>query len=225
MTGTIFKMAENKCKGDAFSRFSSSAFFERHNGGTNVTKLQFSRVLGKYQTQMQHCPTCCDRLNNLKPTSVSTIPTMLGDVVPTCCVRLHGALLHGSSFFSFLVFTARALGAWAIKRRKKTRSTTCRRDRANEANKGHKTDATSHNVVACCWGFFGQQCCVRLHGPKRLTGFKLYATSANKCQHCGGSMQTDATCWAQQCCVLLANNVASVCIGLKRYVSSNVLII
>ena len=25
----------------------------------------------------------------------------------------------------------------------------------------------------------GQQCCVRLHGPKSLTGFKLYATSAN----------------------------------------------
>ena len=28
-------------------------------------------------------------------------------------------------------------------------------------------------------------------------------------------MQTDATCWAQQCYVLLANNVASVCMGLK----------
>ena len=25
----------------------------------------------------------------------------------------------------------------------------------------------------------GQQCCFRLHGPKSLTGFKLYATSAN----------------------------------------------
>ena len=25
----------------------------------------------------------------------------------------------------------------------------------------------------------GQQCCVRLHGPKSLTGFKLYATSTN----------------------------------------------
>ena len=25
----------------------------------------------------------------------------------------------------------------------------------------------------------GQQCCARLHGPKSLTGFKLYATSAN----------------------------------------------
>ena len=39
----------------------------------------------------------------------------------------------------------------------------------------------------------GQQCCVRLHGPKSLTGFKLNATSANKCQHCCGSMQMDAT--------------------------------
>ena len=42
-----------------------------------------------------------------------------------------------------------------------------------------------------------------------------YATSANKCQHCCGSMQTDATCRAQQCWVLLANNVASVCMGLN----------
>ena len=25
----------------------------------------------------------------------------------------------------------------------------------------------------------GQQCCVRLHGPKSLTGFNLYATSTN----------------------------------------------
>ena len=42
-------------------------------------------------------------------------------------------------------------------------------------------------------GVVGQQCCVRLHGPKSLTSFKLYATSTNKCQHCCGSMQTDAT--------------------------------
>ena len=49
----------------------------------------------------------------------------------------------------------------------------------------------------------GQQCCVRLHGPKSLTGFKLYATSAYKCQHCCDSMQTDETCWAQQCSVTL----------------------
>ena len=50
----------------------------------------------------------------------------------------------------------------------------------------------------------GRQCCVRLYGPKRLTGFKLYATAANivvvpckRTQHVG------------------RNNVASVCIGPK----------
>ena len=33
----------------------------------------------------------------------------------------------------------------------------------------------------CCvlLGVFGQQCCVRLEGSQSLTGFKLYATSAN----------------------------------------------
>ena len=56
------------------------------------------RVLGKYQTQTPQgitakatFPTCCDRLNTLKPTSANTIPTMLGDVAPRCCARLHGA--------------------------------------------------------------------------------------------------------------------------------------
>ena len=57
-------------------------------------------------------------------------------------------------------------------------------------------------------------------GPKSLTGFRLYATSANKCQHCCGFVQTDATCWAQQCCVLLANNVAAyVCMGLTPVIT------
>ena len=57
-------------------------------------------------------------------------------------------------------------------------------------------------------------CCV-----KSLTGFQLNATSAYKCQHCCGSMQTDATslniAGPQQCCVLLANKVVSVCMGLN----------
>ena len=68
----------------------------------------------------------------------------------------------------------------------------------------------------CCalLGIFSQQCCVRLHGPKSLTCFKLYARNANECQYYSGSMHMDTTCWAQQCCVSLANNVASVCIGL-----------
>ena len=91
--------------------------------------------------------------------------------------------------------------------------------------------AWNHNNVGTCWhlllkahangpnkcqqlptllGVVGQQCCVRLHGPKSLTGFKLYATSVNKCQHCCGSMQTDATSDN----IVGPNNVGSVCMGL-----------
>ena len=46
-----------------------------------------------------------------------------------------------------------------------------------------------------------------------LFKFDWFQTLPHECQ-CG-SMQTDAICWAQQCCVLLANNVASVFMGLK----------
>ena len=60
-----------------------------------------------------------------------------------------------------------------------------------------------------------QHCCATLHRSqnnrnvgtcwaKSLTGFKLYATSANKYQHCCGSMQTDATSHN-----IVANNVRS----------------
>ena len=74
-----------------------------------------------------------------------------------------------------------------------------------------QTDATSHNIAACCWGFFGQQCCVLLHGTKSLTGFKLYATSANivvvPCKRTQNVGPNNV--------VLLANNVASLCMGLK----------
>ena len=52
-------------------------------------------------------------------------------------------------------------------------------------------------------------CCVRLHVYKRLTGFKLCPTTCNRV-----GVQTDATCDIQQCWELLANNVASVCMGL-----------
>ena len=66
-----------------------------------------------------------------------------------------------------------------------------------------QTDATSHNIVGCVLlGVFSQQCCVRLHVPKSLTGFKLYATSATSANTVV-VLQTDATCWAQRCCVRL----------------------
>ena len=77
-----------------------------------------------------------------------------------------------------------------------------------------QTDATSHNMVACCWGFVANNVAsVCMDLLKSLIGFKLYATNANKCQHCCGSMQTDATCWAQQCCVRLHGPLRSVLEG------------
>ena len=45
------------------------------------------QMLGTCANIMQHCPTWCTNERNM------LCPTMLGDVVPTCCVRLHGPLL------------------------------------------------------------------------------------------------------------------------------------
>ena len=62
------------------------------------------------------------------------------------------------------------------------------------------------NIVACCQGFLGQQCCARrFHGPKSLTGFKLYATSANN---------VVIQCMRTQ--HVWPNNVASVCMGINK---------
>ena len=76
--------------------------------------------------------------------------------------------------------------------------------------------ANGHNVVAL--RFAGHRT-IRNVDTKSLTGFKLYATSANKCQHCCGSTQNgrnmlDPTMLRVVGCMLLANNVASVCMGL-----------
>ena len=68
-----------------------------------------------------------------------------------------------------------------------------------------KPRANGRNIVGSC--------CVRLHVAKSLTGFKLCATTPNNTQQ---GVQTDATCNIQQGWELVANNVASVCTGLKR---------
>ena len=60
-----------------------------------------------------------------------------------------------------------------------------------------------------------QHCCVLLANNVASVWMGLKVWPANKCQHCCGSMQTDATLLVQQCCVLLADNVASVYIGLR----------
>ena len=68
-----------------------------------------------------------------------------------------------------------------------------------------KPRANGRNIVGSC--------CVRLHVAKSLTGFKLCATTPNNMQQ---GVQTDVTCNIQQGWELVANNVASVCTGLKR---------
>ena len=45
--------------------------------------------------------------------------------------------------------------------------------------KAHANGRNKCQQLPILLGVVGQQCCVRLHGPKSLTGFKLYATSAN----------------------------------------------
>ena len=65
----------------------------------------------------------------------------------------------------------------------------------------------------------GQHCCVRLQLGLTLDRFQ---TIRNKCQQVPTLLWFHAKernksqhCWAQQCWVLLANDVGSVCIGLK----------
>ena len=65
-----------------------------------------------------------------------------------------------------------------------------------------RTDATSHNV--------GQQCCVRVYGLKNSTGFKLYATNANKCQLVVVPRKRTQN--------VGPNNVASVCMGCNKII-------
>ena len=48
--------------------------------------------------------------------------------------------------------------------------------------------------------------------------FQQHGTTSNNMQQ---SVQTDATCNIQQCWELLANNVASVCAGLKTTIDPN----
>ena len=75
--------------------------------------------------------------------------------------------------------------------------------------------AFAHQVVCCCvlLRLVGS-CWMKFEsGQTSSNNFQQVATTRNNTQH---GVQTLATCWAQQCCVLLANNVASVCTGLKH---------
>ena len=67
-----------------------------------------------------------------------------------------------------------------------------------------QTNATTANIVVvpykrarhCCSTLRRSQCWDSLRQK-----FDRFQTIRNTRQHCCGSMQTDATCWAQQCCV------------------------
>ena len=101
---------------------------------------------------------------------------------------------------------------------KRTRSSQCQRHSSphdeilvmthyhfGRSLKAHANGRNKSQYCCVLLGVFRQQCCVRLHGPKNLTGFKLYATNANivvvpckRTQHVG------------------PNSVASVCMALYQ---------
>ena len=133
-------------------------------------------------------------------------PTIMG-VVGTCCMvhanernncqhcwRSSKEAMQSGTVLRLLLKNPRCNA------RTKTFSHCCGSTQTGATLLRHASSVTEQNVGTCC--------------AKRLTGFKIYATSANKCQHYCGSMQMDATYWAQQCCVLLFNSVAPVCMGL-----------
>ena len=93
-------------------------------------------------------------------------------------------------------------------------------DTCGRGLKAHANGRNKCQQLPTFMGVVGQQCCVRLHGPKK---FDRFQTIRNKCQqvltllwfHANGRNKSQY-CWAQQCWVLLANNVGSVCMGLYK---------
>ena len=103
-----------------------------------------------------------------------------------------------------------------------------------ELEENVKARADARNIVGQQDAtLLGPTCCERLHTmlcvvdcccyvvlllfdqfQTSSNNFQQVATTLNNTQH---GVQTLATCWAQQCCVLLPNNVASVCTSLKAW--------
>ena len=79
--------------------------------------------------------------------------------------------------------------------------------------------ANGRNNSQHFWANNFRSCCVRLHLPKSFTVLNFCATTPNNTQQHAQGVQTDVTCNIQQCWKLLANNVASVCMGLKTNAS------
>ena len=93
--------------------------------------------------------------------------------------------------------------AWMRRRKEKGYFTNMVRELRTEDTGGYKTMFR----MAC------EDFNVILRVRRRFQEGNIIAVPANrlsKCQHYCGSMQTEAIRWAQQCCVLLANNVNNV---------------
>ena len=82
--------------------------------------------------------------------------------------------------------------------------------RSQTTLKAHANGRNKCQQLPTLLGVVGQQCCIRLHGPKSLTSFKLYATSTATLLwfHANGRNKLQQCCWP--------NNVGSVCMGLKN---------
>ena len=131
-----------------------------------------------------------------------------------CSVQAHANRRNKSQhFWAQQCWELLALVAW------------CMQTNATANIVGIKAHANGRNKcqqLPTMLGVVGQQCCVRLHGPKSLTGFKLYRTSANiVVVSCKRTQQVTTLLGptmlgvvGQHCWVLLANIVGSVCIGL-----------
>ena len=124
------------------------------------------------------------------------IPTMLG-VVGTCCVEhanernncQHCWRLSKEAMHSGTVILKKRIAMRMHRRFHEANIVVVPCKRAKHCYATLRRLQNNRNVGTCC--------------AKSLTGFKLYATNANKCQNFCSYMQTDATCSAQQCCVRL----------------------
>ena len=173
-------------------------------------RVQFLRPMQTDATSANKCQNCC--------VSMQTDAACLAQ---QCCVRLHGPLAQQCWELLALVDTCCVVHqhCWRLSEDAMHSGTIILKKKI--AMRMHRCFHEANIVVVPCKR--AQQCCatlrrlqnnrnVRTCCTKSLTHYNTI-TSANKCPRCCGSLQTDATCWAQQCCLLLANNVASICMG------------
>ena len=80
---------------DAFLRFSSSIFISHYNWANDNNAVWFCKDFWMNITVTVHStlPNMLWSFKHPQPTLHNVYPTMLGDVVPTCCAHLHRYLV------------------------------------------------------------------------------------------------------------------------------------